>query len=197
MLRLCLQTQVTVGHIHRQMQVSGHCFISQFGIQYQTGNIDLIVDAIRQIHGHFALHCGRMRIQTFSLSMYLACQFHVGAIFEERIQVHLLHIHQHVIHLVINVIESFQVCLVALIVGIACQVHPHRLQIQRRGHQIRFRPKGVGADMQSVRVNQIGVQIHQCVSIDGIKRQLQCPVRKRGISDIQATRIVEIASNIR
>ena len=119
MLRFCLQSQVVVGHLNRQMQVPDHGLIGQFGVKYQSGGIDLIIDATGQVHRHFALHHGRMRVQTFSLRVYFAGQFRVGAVFEERVKVHFLNIHQHVIHLIVNIIETLQVRLVALIIGFA------------------------------------------------------------------------------
>ena len=61
--------------------------------------------------------------------MYFACQFQVVTVLEEWAYVNLLNIHQHIIRLIINIIESSQVGLAATIIRIACQVHPHRLQI--------------------------------------------------------------------
>ncbi len=109
----------------------------------------------------------------------------------------MLHIHQHVIHLIINVIESLQVCLITFIIGIAGQIHPHCLKIQIRARQVRFGPEFVGAGVQSVRSNQIGVQIHPCIAMDGVKRQVQCSERERSIPDVQTTGVVEVPSYVR
>ncbi len=76
-LRLRLHLQVFVQHRDRQMQVSGHGFIGQLGIKHQAGNVDVVIDAIGQVHGHFALHCGGLRIYSFALRMNYASQFHV------------------------------------------------------------------------------------------------------------------------
>ena len=92
--------------------------------------------------------------------MNLARQFHVVTLFEECACIHLFHVHQHVIHLIINVIESFQVCLVAAIIGVSGHIHPHCFQIQQGGGEVRFRPEFVGADVQLVRSDQLGVQVH-------------------------------------
>ena len=197
MLRLCLQPKVAVRHINRQMQVSRYGFVSQFSVKHQAGNIDIVIDAVGQVHGHFALHRGGTIIYPFALRMNVACQLHVVVSVKKWTCIHLLHVHQHVIHLIINVVETFQMGLAAAIIGIAGQVHPHRLQIQHRGLEVRFRPELVGARVQPVRSNQVGVQIQQRISIDGVKRQVQCPERKRSIPDVQATGIVAVAAHIR
>ena len=119
MLRPGLQTQVAVHHAYGQMQVPVHGFIGQGSIQLQAGYIDLIIDGTCQIHGQVALHGRGKGINAFSLRVYLACQLDMGAVFEERGQIHLPDVHHHVIYLVINIIESFQGCRVALIIGLS------------------------------------------------------------------------------
>ncbi len=106
MLRLCLQLQVAVRHINRQMQISGHCLVGQFSVKHQARHIDIVIDAVGQVHGHFALHRGGTIIYPFALRMNLACQLHVVVSFEKWTCIHLLHVHQHVIRLIINIIES-------------------------------------------------------------------------------------------
>ena len=197
MLRLRPQLQIRVRHIHRQVQVSVHGFVGQFGIQHQAGNIDLIIDALRQIDGHLALHRRGLRIYPFSLRTYLAFQLHAGTVFEERGRVHLLDVHQHVIGLVVNIIESFQPRLVALKIGVSGHVHPHRLQAQLCASQVCLRPERVGAGGKPVRCDQIGVQVHHRIAFNRVERQAQRPDRKRGVSDLQATGIVAVAADIR
>ena len=129
MLRLRLNPHDAVCHRNWQIQGADHCIIGHFSIKNKAGYIDAVIDTIGQIHGQFALHRRGIRVYPFALRMYFACQFHVVTVFEVWTYVNLLNIHQHVIHLIINIIESSQACFTTAIFRIACQVHSHRLHI--------------------------------------------------------------------
>ncbi len=108
----------------------------------------------------------------------------------------MLNVHQHVVCLVFNIIESFQFGLIALIIGFSCQVYPHGLKIHCCGCKLCFRPKVVGADGQSVRVNKIGVQIHQYISIYQVKWKIHGPERECGIFEVDAAHVVAVAAHV-
>ena len=101
------------------MQVSGHGLVGQFCVECHTGDVDLIIDAVGQVHGEFALHRGRMWVNPFALRMYVACYHHVCTVLEERTRIHLLDIHHHIIGLIVNVVESIQGGPIAAIIGLA------------------------------------------------------------------------------
>ena len=114
-----------------------------------------------------------MRVQTLTLCLYIAGQNHTLSALNERSEVHALHVHLHVVRLVIDVIESTQKCLAALIVRLAVHIDPHVVQVQRRGQQIHGCAYLVRTHMQAVRRNDIFRNIHMRVAVDRVRRDTQ------------------------
>ena len=69
MVGLRLYAQGAVGHADRQMERSVHRSVRQFGIEYYSRDIDMVIDGVREIDVEFASHRFRGRVDTSSGSV--------------------------------------------------------------------------------------------------------------------------------
>ena len=145
---------------------------------------------------HFTLYGGGMDVYSLTLRMDITRHFHFVATLQEGAGVNLEEIHQHVIALIVNVVETLDLCLASSVTGSAVKVYTHGFHVQHCVFQICLCSERIAAGIQVAGLEKIGVQIHQHVSFYCLKRQEQGSKCKGSVTNGDMVHVVEVVPYI-